>query len=1837
MNNPLKIYSGANALLYTTPINKGCRRRVQLMTEDSITVKFSDENKMRFPVGTRIGDFYITKEQSERYNANTGGYDYELKFDAYYWLWANKLLFYVMPGVTNAPKETSFKLTAPIDVHAAVILRALNALGFTYDGSPFRVDTDEGFSTEAKYISYSNMSILGGIQAIADAYECEWWVVGNSIHFGKCNDIREYDFIVGDNVASITSDSKETSPNRLVVFGSTRNLPPDYRTTKSSDIVDAVVVKRLMLPEGTPYLQTSFDIPEDEIVEEEVVLDSIYPRTALSVTDVETYESTTDGMTQTFYRVKYGTSFLFSKDYILPEEELHVVFESGSLNGMDFAVRFNPLGVGEKEDDGTFNPKAQMLEIIANEDYGRALPDKVLYPAIGDKFSLYGWDSTKMADLGLLRAAEQELLEEGNKLIEEYRKDKHTYTCPMMWDWCRNQVNRNNSPKLGSTVNLHFTSGDSGRKSRIIGYEHDLDIEYSNVTYICGEKVSVSRLKTLESKVEGLTHTGEKVKVQNSLDFLSKRYSDRSPYQIASDKAIEVGDFLTGVSGAKIGKDAETGQTFGEMDRLFVRIKAYFETLTIINADSLAGEQRITPGGSVKCTSVRELDDVYRCYFLSEQDGEKTETKIIAGDQAIAQMFNAKTETSNKVSNHRYWRLVTAVSNDAYTDDSGNRYGYIDLSKADCEKGSDIPQAGDTIAQFGNRTDRTRQAAMMFSTVDADAPSIKLFTGIDSYSLAGKDIISYGYDPVKGNAYFNCYGDTYIGDPDGSTFIRYDRATKQLDIKAKLSVQSTFGDQTFEQWLTDHGYTDDTVANEALDAANDALIIANATKSEIDKYKYLANALRQDTQISGGLMMTTLISLGYTDEGNMRHTLAGMNGSWVPELGGRTIASWYGGEMIDLFDIYDNRITPAPPNAATSLTRMDGSAYFANGNIGFRADGSGWLGNDTNGIKFGRDGSITLGSGIKINLNGGDEGLKETVESLLNFNLGLSNLLKPCNAKDEEISWEEAAIEGRAKSLKAKLGLWTDEFLSARGKNEAGGGTGGLDIAMLEDYLTGNKYATQPWVTSALGNYYSKAEADARFLRQHQSLANYVTLGTAQVISGVKTFTQEVIATDKWITAKIITGETGAANNTVQSKKSHGIELGYPNRDYMNFNEFGGVFNFYKTNLAYTAASGNGTLVASITERGITAASFIRRGGTSSQFLKADGSVDSNTYLTSHQSLANYYTKSEVDAKDKRLVTYYPSRPTTANVNFGNNAGLYTFLATSSMTSGKPAGDGHILHMEWDNSLSWAGQIAVPNNGDMQWRHQRGNTWQAWRTILDSSNFNSLIGSGLTAYVRKAGDTMTGMLNIKMDTQPCLKLDSVTANKEVYMYVYSGGVAKTAVGWNNPHGSYIYNSPSNRYLGIKDNGTPHFQGNTLWHAGNDGARSGLDADLLDGFHKSDIYDNVTAKLSSLNDVLNSNGIRIYGFGYGDSASVANKPAGNSDARGTIGFGGIYCPMQLSWQYLGTDLYIRTKYSGNWQGWKRIAFTTDNVASATRLQTPRTLWGQSFDGTGNVNGAMTVNYTGETGILLKRVEADSGAFIRLYNNNQTTNYFRIGMYGAGYFGIAYNGADAIAILSNRCVGINTTAPGYTLDVNGSLHVRTLVYFDSTARINGDIWTNSQFFLNAPGYDQQPYMSGAFGKFNLAFHRNGVWVDTVMTIMPDGAANMTGPLHVDKGIYTEGYVTARGQNTSSDARLKDVTGNVELDIRAIARAPAVFFRWKDTGGEDVGSIAQYWQALMPQLTPRTSSGMLDLQYDKAALLGVVTVSRRVLDHEERIAALEAENASLKATIENMRGNA
>lgn len=118
-----------------------------------------------------------------------------------------------------------------------------------------------------------------------------------------------------------------------------------------------------------------------------------------------------------------------------------------------------------------------------------------------------------------------------------------------------------------------------------------------------------------------------------------------------------------------------------------------------------------------------------------------------------------------------------------------------------------------------------------------------------------------------------------------------------------------------------------------------------------------------------------------------------------------------------------------------------------------------------------------------------------------------------------------------------------------------------------------------------------------------------------------------------------------------------------------------------------------------------------------------------------------------------------------------------------------------------------------------------------------------------------------------------------------------------------------------------------------------------------------------------------------------------------------------------------------------------------------------------------------------------------------------------------------------------------------------------------------------------------------------------------------------------MWSNGYVTARGQNTASDARLKTIMQTMLLDTRSIAAAPSVLFSWKDDGREDVGSIAQYWQRIDRHLVSHRPDGYLGLDYGKAALLSVISVAKQTLNHEARIKALEKENARLKEQIKSL----
>ena len=100
-------------------------------------------------------------------------------------------------------------------------------------------------------------------------------------------------------------------------------------------------------------------------------------------------------------------------------------------------------------------------------------------------------------------------------------------------------------------------------------------------------------------------------------------------------------------------------------------------------------------------------------------------------------------------------------------------------------------------------------------------------------------------------------------------------------------------------------------------------------------------------------------------------------------------------------------------------------------------------------------------------------------------------------------------------------------------------------------------------------------------------------------------------------------------------------------------------------------------------------------------------------------------------------------------------------------------------------------------------------------------------------YVKKSGDTMTGSLYIYPQENLCIDLDS--PGNETFIRIKNANTPKMATGWHPTYGAHLFNYTTNRYLGIKDDGTPHFHGAKLWHEGNDGSGSGLDADLLDGY------------------------------------------------------------------------------------------------------------------------------------------------------------------------------------------------------------------------------------------------------------------------------------------------------------------------------------------------------------------------------------------------------------------
>ncbi len=235
----LPIYSPKGKLLYEMPnIFVGCKERKELMKEDYVELHFNLAEPVFFPIGSYCTwhdkVYQVTEIQSPTYDSNTGGYQYELKLEAYYFAWKNRM--YKYKSEYNNTLEASFNLTANLREQVYTLVRCLNDVeGMLYNGTDkydFDVNkVDDDVLKKVKTQSYSSVNYIDALAQIAEAWDTEWWVIGNVIHFGKCQDAEgtNVDFILGKNVESMDGSKSETDyATRVYAFGSSNNLPANW-------------------------------------------------------------------------------------------------------------------------------------------------------------------------------------------------------------------------------------------------------------------------------------------------------------------------------------------------------------------------------------------------------------------------------------------------------------------------------------------------------------------------------------------------------------------------------------------------------------------------------------------------------------------------------------------------------------------------------------------------------------------------------------------------------------------------------------------------------------------------------------------------------------------------------------------------------------------------------------------------------------------------------------------------------------------------------------------------------------------------------------------------------------------------------------------------------------------------------------------------------------------------------------------------------------------------------------------------------------------------------------------------------------------------------------------------------------------------------------------------------------------------------------------------------------------------------------------------------------------------------------------------------------------------
>lgn len=526
--------------------------------------------------------------------------------------------------------------------------------------------SSELLSTFQAYVTY-DINVYGGSSATTSVTFLSGANAGQTFAA-----VYNPDLLTGDaaNIIQLPEGVTASLGNRYTINNIISGKVPDNYFSKDDKemTLNGVVQKRLMLPEGISYVDAykysptgerinigdenyddpdNVEMPEEEAIEEIVIFEDEYPQYKGTISSVSHDDKVDDNDKEyRIYNFKDTGLKNFTEDFRLDGEELHMIFQTGKLAGMDFAIN-----IVESDSTGT------TFEIVRNEDYGRFLPDDVLYPEASNTYILYGFDTAYISEQ-MLPDAEQNLLKKAKEYVKKSMIDPSTYDCEMAADFIYNKGNIR-TYEVGAKVNLiNKAFFPEGRRSRIIGFEWPLDFPYDHPIYTVGETASYSRIGEIESKLDSLTYKGQtysgsavggggtSVYVIGVNDntipsdrnvFSAKRVlQEIIAYAISKtkdDTALGLISFLNGINVTKgIVTDTITATELSSnivkvLDKLTANNAAFSGNISSVDyAEKLLG-WLITPSGDIDAKSLRLRD------FLEVPELRYNRVSVITGEE----------------------------------------------------------------------------------------------------------------------------------------------------------------------------------------------------------------------------------------------------------------------------------------------------------------------------------------------------------------------------------------------------------------------------------------------------------------------------------------------------------------------------------------------------------------------------------------------------------------------------------------------------------------------------------------------------------------------------------------------------------------------------------------------------------------------------------------------------------------------------------------------------------------------------------------------------------------------------------------------------------------------------------------------------------------------------------------------------------------------------------------------------------------------------------------------------------------------------------------------------